>query len=156
MRRLCIISIVMVLTGCASPNVGTTSNVRRGDTRTKPIEFIDDNTYLLTETTDDKSYAFDKSNPVKVGGSNESSGPKNERRFLNALLGPNGEEIKYVRAGSCCPFKTPNGFIDNTGMLDRYRVTWNGSSDTLDIYINMYDKGDLKIPIGLTARRKEN
>lgn len=154
MNKLFLSIGLTILIGCASQKVGTTSTGRRGDTRTKPIEFLDDNTYRLTETSDDKSYAYNKSNPVKVGGSNESSGPKNERRFLNALLGPNGEEIKYFRAGSCCPFKTPNGLIGNSGMLDRYRVSWTGSSDTLDIYINMYDKGDLKIPLGLNAKKK--
>jgi hypothetical protein len=60
-----------------------------------------------------------------------------------------------LRAGSCCPFKTPNGAFGGSGMLDRYRVTWASSSDTLDLYINMYDKGDLKIPLGLTGRKKE-
>jgi hypothetical protein len=89
-----------------------------------------------------------------VGGSKESSGPRNERRFLNSLSGPNGEDVQYFRAGSCCAFKTPNGLMDNTGMLDRYRLTWTGSSDTLNIYINMYDKGNLMIPAGLTAKKK--
>lgn len=91
---------------------------------------------------------------MKAGGIKENSGPRNERRYLNALLGPEGQEVKYARAGSCCPFKTPNGMLDNTGMLDRYRLTWAGSADTVDIYINMYDKGDLRIPVGLKAKTR--
>jgi hypothetical protein len=152
-KTLAILSIIIV-SGCASQKGVTSGNTARGDTRTKNIELLDDNTYLLLEPSEDKTYAFDKSNPVKVGGSNERSGPKNERRFLNALSGPNGEAVKYFRAGSCCPFKTPNGIIDNTGMLDTYRVFWDGGKDTVNIYINMYDKGDLKIPVGFTARKK--
>jgi hypothetical protein len=144
---------LIILIGCAAQKT-TTSKEARGDTRTKPVEFLDDNTYLLVESTDDKTYGYEKSNAIKVGGSNESSGPKNERRFLNALLGPNGEEVKYFRAGSCCTFKTPNGPIDNSGMLDRYSIIWTGSKDTLIIFINMYDKGDLKIPVGLIAKKK--
>ena len=124
----------------------------RGNTRTTPLESIDERTYLLTEATDDKTYAYTKSNPVKVGGLS----PSNERRFLNALLGPNGEPIWYNRAGSCCPFKTPNGMMENTGLLDIYLVNWSGSKDTLTIYINMYDEGDLKIPVGLLAKKKGN
>lgn len=141
-----------MLIGCTTQRAASTSTVGIGDTRTRPVEFIDENTYLLVEQTDDGTYGYKRSNPVKVGGSNESSGPRNERRFLNALLGPNGEEIRYFREGSCCVFKTPNGLIDNSGMLDKYRISWVGSKDTLDIYINLYDKGDLKIPVGLTAR----
>lgn len=138
--------------GCGSQKSASTKSIK-GDTRTKEIQFLDDNTYLLTETTTDKTYGFDKSNPIKVGGSRESLGPRNERRFLNALLGPNGEKVTYYRTGSCCSFKTPNG-MNNLGLLDRYKVTWNGSSDTLHIYINMYDKGDLFIPVGFTAKNK--
>jgi hypothetical protein len=151
MNKSAIIIALIIFTACASQKGGT-AKVKSGDSRTIAVEFLDDNTYRLTEATDDKSYGYSQSNPIKVGGTNEDSGPKNERRFLNALLGPHGEGIKYSRAGSCCPFKTPNGFINDTGMLDRYMVTWTGASDTLNIYINMYDKGDLKIPVGLTAR----
>jgi hypothetical protein len=154
MSRLAVTIGLIILLGCTSQKSSIAPAKKQGDTRTKPVELLDDNTYLLSEKADDKSYAYNKSNPVKVGGSNESSGPKNERRFLNALLGPNGEEVKYFRAGSCCAFKTPNGLINNTGMLDRYIITWVGTRDTLDIFINMYDRGDLKIPVGLTAKEK--
>lgn len=145
-NKFIIVSIV-ILTGCAvSGNMG--------DTRTKELQLLDENTFLITETTDDRSYGYNKSNPIKVGGANDSSGPLNERRFLNALTGPNGETIIYERGGSCCAFKTPNGPFGNSGMLDRYEITWLGATDTLDIYINMYDKGDIKIPVGLTAREE--
>ena len=154
MKKLSIIALVIAL-GCSSQKSATVSKGGQGDTRTKAVESLNNNAYLLTETTEDKTYAYDRSNPVKVGGINEQSGPLNERRYLNGLLGPNGEEIMYARAGSCCNFKTPNGFIENTGMLDIYRVTWTGSKDTVNIYINMYDKGDLKIPVGFTARKKQ-
>ncbi|MBX2922242.1 MAG: hypothetical protein KF746_08635 [Chitinophagaceae bacterium] len=124
-----------------------------GDTRTYTVEFIDEDTYLLTETSTDKTYGYTKENPVKTGGNRERIGPVSERRFLNALLGPNGEPIAYFRAGSCCSFKTPNGLLNNMGLLDIYRVWWEGSKDTVSIYINMYDKGDLYIPAGFTARK---
>jgi hypothetical protein len=38
-------------------------------------------------------------------------------------------------------------------MLDHYRVYWDGGLDTLNIFINMYYKGDLFIPVGLTAKK---
>ncbi|MEQ8363694.1 MAG: hypothetical protein RH948_12550 [Cyclobacteriaceae bacterium] len=153
MEKVLIIIGLIFLGGCASQQLGTASTTKVGNTRTKEVQFLDDNTYLLTEIADDKSYGYTKSNPVKVGGANENSGPRNERRFLNGLLGPNGEEITYFRAGSCCHFKTPNGTFGDSGMLDNYLVSWVGSQDTLNIYINMYDKGDLKIPLGLTGKK---
>lgn len=152
MRKNLIITLVLLM-GCAQKGVGPMLN-SGGDTRTKAVEMLDNNTYLLTESTTDNTYAFKQINPVKVGGIKESAGPVNERRYLNALLGPNGEQVRYFRAGSCCPFKTPNGMIENSGLLDRYRVYWEGGKDTLDVFINMYDLGDLKIPVGLRAKSK--
>lgn len=95
----------------------------------------------------DENYGYAEQNPVKVGGTT-SSGPANERAYLNSLTGPNGEALTFVRKGSCCPFKTPNGIIDNTGMLDRYEVTYSGLAKPVIIYINMYDKEELKAPKG--------
>lgn len=38
-------------------------------------------------------------------------------------------------------------------MLDNYRVTWEGSKDTVSIYINMYDYSELKAPVGFTIKK---
>jgi hypothetical protein len=157
MKNILLIGILLVLAGCASPKGGTKSSSTsgKGDTRTKAVENIDNNTYLLVEVAEDRTYALDAANSVKVGGSKNGNGPLNERRYLNALLGPKGEPVKYSRAGSCCAFKTPNAMIGDSGLLDRYRVTWEGSKDTVNIFLNMYDEGDLKIPSGFTAKKKE-
>lgn len=142
--------VPFILFGCSSTTSGTNSNKNTGHTRTKDVVLLNDNTYLITETTSDKTYGYSPSNGVKVG----ELSPKNERRFLNGLLGPNGEELQYYRVGSCCSFKTPNAMVGNVGMMDHYKVYWEGVKDTLSIYINMYDKGDLKIPVGLTAKTR--
>jgi len=97
----------------------------------------------------DATYGFTAENPIKVGGGIEG-GARGEQSYLNALRGPAGQAITYSRRGSCCPFKTPNGLINNTGMLDAYVVTWEGNDKPLTLYINMYDKANLFIPVGLT------
>lgn len=154
MRKI-LIPLLFIVFSCSVKKDAVSDDKGVGDTRTKPVEFIDDNTYLLTEESNDKTYGYDKSNPIKVGGVHDKEGPLNERRFLNALYGPNDKKIVYFRAGSCCPFKTPNGFINNSGMLDHYRITEIGSKDTLDLYMNIYDTGDLKIPMGLKAKERD-
>lgn len=155
MKKLLIPLILISISCFSQKKTNTNEDKGDGDTRTKAVELMDNNTYWLTETSDDKTYGYNKSNPIKVGGVKTNEGPINERRFLNALFGPNNKKMTYFRAGSCCAFKTPNGFINNIGMLDRYRLTEIGSKDTLDIYINMYDTGDLKIPVGLKAKEKK-
>jgi len=154
MKKLILsLSAAAMLAACAGQKQKASTNQGIGDTRTTPVEYLDDRTYKLTTQTDDKTYGYEQSNPIKVGGVRES-GPQNQRRFLNALLGPNGEEVGYYRAGSCCHFKTPNGLLNNGGLLDLYKVYWEGGTDTLSLYLNLYDEGDLLIPVGFTARKE--
>ncbi len=148
-----LVFLALLLSACSNSKrirASVSGEFSSGHTRTQEIEFLDEQTYKLVESATDKTYGYNPSNPIKVGGAAEMSGPLNERRFLNGLSGPNGEAIQYHRTGSCCGFKTPNGF-NNHGMLDRYKVYWEGCQDTAILYLNMYDKGDLKVPVGFKA-----
>jgi hypothetical protein len=116
----------------------------------QPTPLLDGHTYFLTKQSTDSTYGFTPRNPIKVGETSVA----NEIRFLNALLGPNGEKVKFFRNGSCCTFRTPNGPINKTGLLNHYIVYWEGGKDTLSIYINIYDKSSLQIPVGFTAKKK--
>lgn len=111
----------------------------------------DGQAFILTEISEDNTYGYSEKNPIKVGGVDKMEGPVNERRFLNALAGPNGEPITYQRMGSCCPFKTPNGF-SGSGLLDKYKILWEGQTSEVFLYINMYDYAKLKCPVGLTIK----
>jgi hypothetical protein len=111
-------------------------------------ELLNDNTFIITLYSQDDSYGYTERNPIMVGGNSE--GPKNERRFLNALSGPNGEKIEYHRIGSCCPFKTKNSAWG--GMLDKYEVKYEGLSKSLIMYFNMYDSDTLKVLVGLKLK----
>jgi hypothetical protein len=107
--------------------------------------------FNFTEISTDTTYGYSPMNPINVGGIKESSGPVNQRRFLNRLLGPQRQELTYERRGSCCPFKTENGFMGG-GLLDKYEITWDGLKEPVILYINMYDHGILKAPVGFTVR----
>ena len=139
MKKIIFIGVLAVICSCS-----TSKKV----TKTKSFN---NQTFLLTEISTDKTYGFSEKNPIEVGGVEKLEGPLNERRFLNALAGPNGEKVSYYRLGSCGPVKSENGF-GGIAMLDNYRVTWKGSTDTVSIYINMYDYGELKAPVGFTIK----
>ncbi len=147
MNKVFLFVLILLLSSCFLKRKGV------GDTRTVDVKYIDNYTYLLQSYSDDPTYGYNMLNPVKVGGIKDMSGPLNQRRFLNALLGPEGQPIYFFRYGSCCAFETPNGFMNNKGLLDRYGLFWEGSKDTISIYLNMYDKGNLKIPVGLNAKK---
>lgn len=142
MKKISCIAITLVLFSCTTTKNSFVKN-----------NLLDNNTFDLNEISEDATYGFSKNNPIQVGGVSSNEGPINERRFLNALAGPNGEAITYFRAGSCCPIKSNNNpFGGGSVMLDKYRVTWQGAKDTLSIYINMYDSGVLKAPKGFTIK----
>ena len=107
--------------------------------------------FLLNKFADDASYGYETFNPINVGDGDLVKGPLNQRLYLNALRGPNGEEIKYRRRGSCCSFQTKNG-ISGTGLLDIYEITYSGLKEPILLYLNFYDPGDVLIPIGLNAQ----
>ncbi len=147
MRNLSILVFAtLIMASCSTSKKVSSVNYDNPD---KKQELVDDNTFKITVYSKDKSYGYTKDNPVMVGGGSE--GPKNERRFLNALCGPNGEEIRYYRLGSCCPFETENSAFG--GMLDKYSISYKGLKDDLIIYINMYDSDILKVPVGLGLKK---
>ncbi len=137
--RILIIPITFFISSCS------------GSKNVSKAKLANSQTFLLTEVSTDRNYGYSQTHPIEVGGAQNSEGPLNERRFLNALAGPNGERVSYYRAGSCCPVKSKNGFM-GMAMLDNYRVTWEGSKDTVSIFINMYDYGELKAPLGFTIK----
>ncbi|HLW31912.1 MAG TPA: hypothetical protein VKX40_06600 [Aequorivita sp.] len=142
MKNLLYIGILTLIFSCSSTKPAFKANLKNNQT------------FEITEISTDPKYGLSEKNPVQVGGVDKQEGPLNERRFLNALAGPNGEEVSYFRAGSCCPIKSKNDpFGLGSVMLDNYRVTWKGAKDTISIYINMYDYGTLKAPVGFTIKK---
>jgi hypothetical protein len=115
-------------------------------------ELVDDQMFLIKEYAADKKYGYTVKSPIMVGGGT-TEGPKNERRFLNALEGPNGEKVYHQRLGSCCSFYTKNGSYRNIGLLDKYEVTYEGLETPIILYINMYDSDVLKVPVGFTLKK---
>lgn len=142
MNKSIYVTLMLIMLSCSTSKQQFQTNLR------------DNQTFELLEISNDPTYGFSNKNPIQVGGVDKKSGPLNEIRFLNALAGPNGEEVTYFRSGSCCPIKSKNdpyGF--GHVMLDNYKVTYEGSNDTVSIYINMYDYGILKAPKGFTIKK---
>ena len=132
--------------GYSSQSTVVEEFIRNGNFQ--PLQAIENLTLISVFATDD-SYGHSPENPINVGGL--QNGALNQRLFLSALAGPNGEEISFQRIGSCCPFPTPNGF-NGRGLLDKYEVTYAGLSTPIILYLNFYDSDVLKVPVGFTLR----
>ncbi|RYU83264.1 hypothetical protein [Hymenobacter persicinus] len=130
----------------AAPRITGSNNIPQSyyDNARRTVE-----PFRVADVSTDATYGVTQKNPVCVGGAT-TDGVRNQQRYLNALRGPQGEEISYRRRGSCCPFKTPNGLIEGMGMLDAYEITWAGNDKPVLLYLNFYDEGPLHAPVGLT------
>jgi len=145
MKYILIVLVALILlVSCRSSNM---KGMNYGSPKMKQ-ELYDDESFIIRVYSQDESYGYSERNPILVGGNSE--GPKNERRFLNALVGPNGESVQYRRTGSCCPFATKNS--EWGGMLDTYEVSYEGLGESVVLYINMYDSDTLKVPVGFKLK----
>lgn len=92
-------------------------------------------------------YGYSQSNPIKVGGVHTNEGLLNEREYLRSLVDLEGNSLSFYRIGNCCSFKTTNSEW-GSGRLDIYAVYIEGKTDTVRLYINMYDEDKLYAPKG--------
>lgn len=112
------------------------------------------NSFVLTEISEDAKYGYDQDYPINIFYRNIANDTINQERFLKALAGPNGEKLFYTKLESCCPFPTKRSEI-GAGFLDVYQVHWVGCKKPLTLYFNIYEKGKLMVPKGLTAKKDE-
>ncbi|MBY0536939.1 MAG: hypothetical protein K2P88_13905 [Chitinophagaceae bacterium] len=155
-KLIYVMAIGLLFVQCSSSKKSSSSSSSSPSSSSKypntnTMAKLDESTFQLTEVSTDESYGYTESNPIRVGGP-FSDAVKNEQRFLNALLGPDNQVVKYRRTGSCCPFKTPNGIMDG-GLLDRYEITYEGLEKPIYLFVNMYDYEYLKAPKGFTFKK---
>lgn len=151
--RILIILMAVLLAACGSSKKIANKSGGMLDYGSPNVKqtLLDNNTFKIDEISSDPTYGYTQENPIMVGGG-LFGGAQNERRFLNALMGPDGEAITYSRQGSCCEFKTKNG-LDGGGLLDMYIIAHRGLEKEVVLYLNMYDSDTLKIPVGFKKKK---
>lgn len=97
-------------------------------------------------------YGFSASNPILVGSLGGRSLAANAQLYLLRLRGPDGQRVYYERLGSCCAFPSPNGLFGDgdSGLLDHYLVAYDGLAHPLSLYLDLYDPGEVRAPLGFT------
>jgi hypothetical protein len=139
---------VFIIQSCVSTRL-TIKNI--DDNAPAPVLVTKDR-FLVTEYTSDKKYGYDPDYPINVFYRNTNDEALNATRYLNALAGPNGEEIFYIKIETCCPFPSKRTNM-GAGLLDVYEISWKGQSKPVRLYLNIYEKGYLYIPVGFTAKK---
>lgn len=91
---------------------------------------------IISPSVVDPTYGFTEENPIMVGGGPDF-GPLREQWYLNRLVGPEGEKVRYERTGSCCSFD-PDSQHQTGGALDIYEVSYRGLDKPVLLYVDMY------------------
>lgn len=149
MRKLAFF-IVLLIT--ATSCVSTKSTLKNVDDNAPNLTLTKDNTFVITAYSKDKKYGYDKDYPVNIFYRTSKDETINQQRFLNALAGPNGEKITYTKLESCCPFPSKRSDM-GAGFLDVYELKWEGQKKPINLYLNIYEKGILMVPLGLTLKK---
>ena len=146
-KILFLIALLLIATACVS----TKSTLRNVD-ENAPTPQLKDNTFVITEFSKDKKNGFDKNYPINIFYGTTRNETINQQRFLNALAGPKGEKITYTKLESCCPFPTKRSEM-GVGLLDVYEIKWEGQKNPVILYLNIYEKGYLMVPMGLSLKK---
>lgn len=142
-------AILISATSCVS----TKSTLKNVDDNAPDLVLKKDNVFAITLFSKDKKYGYDPDYPVNLFFKNTRDEALNEARFLNALTGPNGEKITHKRLETCCPFPTKRSDM-GAGFLNVYELTWEGQKKPIKLYLNIYEKGILMVPMGLGLKKE--
>ncbi|MBC7606160.1 MAG: 2-dehydro-3-deoxyphosphooctonate aldolase [Burkholderiales bacterium] len=143
---------LLILALLGSSCVSTKSTLQNVDDTAPIPKLRADNTFIINTYSQDKNYGYDKDYPINVFYQNTKNETINQQRFLNALAGPKGEKISYSKIETCCPFPTKRNEM-GVGFLDVYEIRWDGLTVPLKLYLNMHEKGQLLVPLGLTLKK---
>lgn len=135
--------------------VSTKSTLKNVDDNAPTPRLSKNNTFIITEYSTDKKYGYDKDYPVNVFFYNTRNDTINQVRYLNALAGPKGEKISFTKLESCCPYPSKRSET-GAGLLDVYEVKWEGLKTPVLLYMNIYEKGYLKVPVGFGLKKQDS
>ena len=147
-KPILFIALLLLSVSCVS----TKSTLKNVDDNAPNLVLSKENTFVITAFSKDKKYGYDADYPINVFFRNTMNQTINQERFLNALAGPKGEKITFSKLESCCPFPTKRTDL-GAGLLDVYELKWDGQKKPVKLYLNIYEKGILMVPVGLSLKK---
>jgi hypothetical protein len=143
-----LLALLIIITSCGSIK----SSIKNIDNNA-PIPVLGkNNAFVITEYSKDKKYGYDKDYPINIFFRSTKNDTINQKYYLNALAGPKGEKISYTKLENCCPFPTKSTDM-GAGFLEVYELKWEGLKTPILLYLNIYERGQLMVPFGLTAKK---
>jgi hypothetical protein len=107
----------------------------------------------LAEATD-STYAYTANNPLKLKNGDPGESIVNTRNFIKVLKTKDDQDLVLLGRNSMPDpnFKPSPDFLKDFGrggILDRYTFVTSATRDTIRLYVDIYHKEKLMIPLGL-------
>lgn len=146
-KIISLITLLLIITSCGSIK----SSIKNVDNNA-PVPVVKNGAFVITNFSNDKKYGYNKDYPVNIFYRGTRNDTINQKYFLNALAGPKGEKITYTKLENCCPFPSKNADT-GAGFLDVYELKWEGLKKPVVLYLNIYERGQLMVPMGLSLKK---
>jgi hypothetical protein len=146
-KTVLFIALLLIITSCGSIK----SSLKNVD-NSAPVPVVKNNAFVITAYSKDKKYGYNKDYPINIFYRDTKNDTINQQYFLNALAGPKGEKITFTKLENCCPFPTKTSEM-GAGFLDVYELKWAGLKTPIILYINIYERGQLMVPAGLSLKK---
>jgi hypothetical protein len=146
-KTVLFIALLLIITSCGSIK----SSLKNVD-NSAPVPVVKNNAFVITAYSKDKKYGYNKDYPINIFYRDTKNDTINQQYFLNALAGPKGEKITFTKLENCCPFPTKTSEM-GAGFLDVYELKWPGIKTPIILYINIYERGQLMVPLGLSLKK---
>nr|WP_315152329.1 2-dehydro-3-deoxyphosphooctonate aldolase [uncultured Flavobacterium sp.] len=146
-KTVLFIALLLIITSCGSIK----SSLKNVD-NSAPVPVVKNNAFVINAYSKDKKYGYNKDYPINIFYKGTKNDTINQKYFLNALAGPKGEKITFTKLENCCPFPTKTSEM-GAGFLDVYELKWAGLKTPIILYLNIYERGQLMVPVGLSLKK---
>lgn len=117
--------------------------------------------------TKDSTFGYTDQNPLKLKKGNLGKSIDNSYRFLSGLKTVDNQTLTLISRKSVKnpKYKEPTIALNNrytgmplnskNGVLDKYVLISSETKDTITLFIDIYNKGDLFLPAGLKFEQSQ-
>jgi hypothetical protein len=119
------------------------------------------------KTSTDSTFGYSDQNPLKLKKGNQGKSIDNSYKFLSGLKTLDNQTLTLLYRSTIDnpTYKEPAIRINNRqtglpisgkfGLLDKYVFLTSNTKDTVTLYVDIYNKGGLFLPIGLKYEQQQ-
>ncbi|MBO9730879.1 MAG: hypothetical protein J7623_19725 [Chitinophaga sp.] len=103
----------------------------------------------------DSTYGYASTNPIKLKNGSVERSILEEMNYLSGLTTTSKEHLVLVKRSSVLspgydPPLLKDRFSSKSGLLDKYVFLTANTNDTITLFIDIHNRGDVMVPVGLT------